>query len=74
MQHHTESTHQHVSRRILGRRRHHAYKAPVEMSAVVGGFGNAGVRIEHNEHWQGLVDKQRVDMNGTRQRFKAKIY
>ena len=35
---------------------------------MVGGLGNAGVRIEHNEHWQGLVDKHRVDMNGTRRR------
>ena len=40
---------------------------------MVGGLGNAGVRIEHNEHWQGLVDKHRVDMNGTRQRFKHGI-
>ena len=36
----------------------------------MGGLGNAGVRIEHNEHWQGLVDRHRDDVNGTRQRFK----
>ena len=39
----------------------------------MGGLGNAGVRTEHNEHWQGLVDKHSVDMNGTRQRFKHGI-